>query len=116
MSRRYARLIVRSRQFRSDYSRQQQWNMEAVIAWPMRLTETIDRRALLCGGAFTFSEAAGRFSRQHRRRQMDRSTRPYIFAWAAALLFYVLEYSTRSAPGVMIPQLEQAFSQNGVGL
>ena len=33
-----------------------------------------------------------------------------------ALLFYVLEYSTRSAPGVMIPQLEQAFSQNGVGI
>jgi MFS family permease len=47
---------------------------------------------------------------------MDRSTRPYIYAWAMALLFYVLEYSTRSAPGVMIPQLEQAFGTNGVGL
>jgi MFS family permease len=47
---------------------------------------------------------------------MDRSTRPYIFAWVMALLFYVLEYSTRSAPGVMIPQLEQAFGTNGVGI
>jgi MFS family permease len=47
---------------------------------------------------------------------MDRSTRPYVFAWATALAFYVLEYSTRSAPGVMIPQLEQAFGENGVGL
>src|SRR5277367_6514649 len=47
---------------------------------------------------------------------MDRTTRPYIVAWVMALLFYVLEYSTRSAPGVMIPQLEQAFGQNGVGL
>jgi MFS family permease len=47
---------------------------------------------------------------------MDRSTRPYIVAWVMALLFYVLEYSTRSAPGVMIPQLEQAFGKNGVGI
>jgi MFS family permease len=90
--------------------------MEAVIAWLVRLTMTIDRKALLCGRGFNFSEAAGRFSRQHRRSQMDRSTRPYIYAWATALLFYVLEYSTRSAPGVMIPQLEQAFGENGVGL
>jgi MFS family permease len=42
--------------------------------------------------------------------------RPYVVAWAMALLFYVLEYSTRSAPGVMIPQLEQAFGRNGVGV
>jgi MFS family permease len=47
---------------------------------------------------------------------MDRSTRPYVVAWVMALLFYVLEYSTRSAPGVMIPQLEQAFGKNGVGI
>jgi MFS family permease len=47
---------------------------------------------------------------------MNHSTRPYILAWVMALLFYVLEYSTRSAPGVMIPQLEQAFGRNGVGL
>ena len=47
---------------------------------------------------------------------MDRSTRPYVFAWVMALLFYVLEYSTRSAPGVMISQLEQGFGTNGVGI
>lgn len=44
------------------------------------------------------------------------SARPYILAWVLALLFYVLEYSTRSAPGVMIPQLEQAFGRNGPGV
>lgn len=45
---------------------------------------------------------------------MDRSARAYISAWALALGFYVLEYSTRSAPGVMIPQLEQALGSDGV--
>jgi MFS family permease len=44
------------------------------------------------------------------------ATRPYILAWVMALLFYVLEYSTRSAPGVMIPQLEQAFGRSGAGV
>jgi MFS family permease len=47
---------------------------------------------------------------------MDRSARAYISAWALALVFYVLEYSTRSAPGVMIPQLEHAFGSDGVGV
>jgi MFS family permease len=46
----------------------------------------------------------------------DSSARAYIFAWAMALVFYVLEYSTRSAPGAMIPQLERAFSSDGVGV
>ena len=47
---------------------------------------------------------------------MDRTARPYMLAWAMSLIFYVLEYSTRSAPGVMIPQLEHAFSAGGVGV
>ena len=47
---------------------------------------------------------------------MVRSARSYIFAWALALIFYVLEYSTRSAPGVMIPQLKGAFGSDGVGV
>ncbi|HEY0803123.1 MAG TPA: MFS transporter, partial [Steroidobacteraceae bacterium] len=47
---------------------------------------------------------------------MDRTSRSYVLAWAMALIFYVLEYSTRSAPGVMIPQLEQAFNSSGVGV
>jgi MFS family permease len=46
----------------------------------------------------------------------DGSARAYIFAWAMALIFYVLEYSTRSAPGVMIPQLERAFSSDSVSV
>jgi MFS family permease len=46
----------------------------------------------------------------------DSSARSYIYAWAMALIFYVLEYSTRSAPGTMIPQLERAFSSDGVGV
>lgn len=48
--------------------------------------------------------------------EMDRSAHAYILAWAMALIFYVLEYSTRSAPGVMIPQLERAFGSDGVGV
>ncbi len=42
--------------------------------------------------------------------------RAYVIAWAMALLFYVLEYATRSAPAVMIPQLQQAFGRSGVGV
>jgi sugar phosphate permease len=33
-----------------------------------------------------------------------------------ALLFYFLEYATRSAPGMMMPQLEQAFGRTSVGV
>ena len=47
---------------------------------------------------------------------MDRTARPYMLAWAMSLIFYVLEYSTRSAPGVMLPQLEHAFGAGGVGV
>jgi MFS family permease len=46
----------------------------------------------------------------------ESSARAYVLAWAMALIFYVLEYSTRSAPGVMIPELERAFSRDGVGV
>ena len=53
---------------------------------------------------------------QQRIDEMDRSARAFISAWALALIFYVLEYSTRSAPGVMIPQLERAFASDGVGV
>src|SRR5208282_2944156 len=48
--------------------------------------------------------------------EMDRSADAYILAWSMALIFYVLEYSTRSAPGVMIPQLARAFSTDGAGV
>ncbi len=43
-------------------------------------------------------------------------TRPFVLAWLVALLFYVLEYSTRSSPAVMIPQLESAYSVSALGV
>src|SRR6201991_1907422 len=42
--------------------------------------------------------------------------RAFILAWALALVFYVLEYATRSAPAGMLPQLQQAFGRDGVGV
>jgi MFS family permease len=48
--------------------------------------------------------------------ETESSARSYILAWTIALLFYVLEYSTRSAPGAMIPQLERAFGSDSVGV
>ncbi len=44
------------------------------------------------------------------------TTRSFILAWVAALLFYVLEYAARSSPAVMIPQLSTAFSTSTVGV
>ena len=44
------------------------------------------------------------------------STRPFVIAWVIALLFYVLEYATRSSPAVMIPQLSTAFGETAVGV
>jgi len=42
--------------------------------------------------------------------------RPFVIAWTIALLFYVLEYATRSAPAVMIPALSGAFGRTAVGV
>jgi len=42
--------------------------------------------------------------------------RLFALAWGMALLFYVLEYGTRSAPAVMIPQLSKAFTETAVGV
>lgn len=42
--------------------------------------------------------------------------RPFVIAWTIALLFYVLEYATRSSPAVMIPQLSGAFAETAVGV
>ena len=41
---------------------------------------------------------------------------PFIAAWSLALLFYVLEYATRSAPAVMIPNLSASFHQSAAGI
>lgn len=43
-------------------------------------------------------------------------TRPFVIAWVIALLFYVLEYATRSSPAVMMPQLAGAFGETAVGV
>jgi MFS family permease len=42
--------------------------------------------------------------------------RPFVIAWVIALLFYVLEYATRSSPAVMIPQLSGAVGETAVGV
>lgn len=44
------------------------------------------------------------------------NTRPFVIAWVIALLFYVLEYATRSSPAVMMPQLSNAFGETTVGV
>jgi MFS family permease len=43
-------------------------------------------------------------------------TRPFVLAWLVALLFYVVEYATRSSPAVMIPQLQSAWSVSALGV
>jgi MFS family permease len=40
----------------------------------------------------------------------------FIIAWLFCLLFYFMEYSVRSAPSVMLPELTTAFGLNTVGL
>src|SRR5580693_5548719 len=42
--------------------------------------------------------------------------RLFALAWGMALGFYVLEYATRSAPAVMIPELSKAFTLTAVGV
>ncbi len=43
-------------------------------------------------------------------------TRAFQFAWGLAMCFYFLEYASRSAPAVMIPELTQAFGMTAVGV
>jgi len=40
----------------------------------------------------------------------------FIVSWAICLLFYFLQYSVRSAPSVMIPELTQTFGLTTLGL
>jgi MFS family permease len=40
----------------------------------------------------------------------------YILAWVLCLLFYLLQYALRSAPGVMVPELSAAFGLSPLGL
>ncbi len=40
----------------------------------------------------------------------------FVAAWAFALVFYFLQYTLRSAPGVMVPELRQALGLTPLGL
>jgi MFS family permease len=40
----------------------------------------------------------------------------YILAWAFCLLFYFGQYALRSAPGVMMPELETTFGLTALGV
>jgi MFS family permease len=48
--------------------------------------------------------------------QQQGQARYFIIAWALGLVFYFLDYVTRSAPAVMLPELEQAFGVTTLGL
>ncbi|GFM58183.1 MFS transporter [Pseudomonas cichorii] len=40
----------------------------------------------------------------------------FVIAWLFCVLFYFIQYSLRSAPGVMMPELTQAFGQDVVAI
>src|ERR1700757_2331633 len=42
--------------------------------------------------------------------------RGYQIAWGLAMCFYFLEYASRSAPAVMIPELKRAFDTTALGV
>jgi fucose permease len=43
-------------------------------------------------------------------------TRAFQIAWGLAMCFYFLEYASRSAPAVMIPELTRAFGTTALGV
>ena len=43
-------------------------------------------------------------------------TRAFQIAWGLAMCFYFLEYASRSAPAVMIPELARAFGTTALGV
>ena len=40
----------------------------------------------------------------------------YIIAWILCLIFYALEYASRSSPSVMVPELATSFGTSTVGV
>lgn len=50
------------------------------------------------------------------RKPTTSSQTPYIIAWFLCLVFYLLQYSTRSAPSVMVSELVSSFGLTTVGL
>lgn len=51
---------------------------------------------------------------EHTQEQNQRKY--FVAAWALGLVFYFLDYATRAAPAVMIPELSAAFGVTTVGL
>src|SRR4029079_9934680 len=49
-------------------------------------------------------------------RHMNRGTWTAVVAWLIAALYYFYQYTPRSAPAVMMPQLSDAFGLSAVGV
>src|SRR5262245_36386892 len=47
---------------------------------------------------------------------MDRATRTAAVAWLITAVYYFYQYTLRSAPAVMMPQLSEAFGLSAVGV
>jgi len=50
------------------------------------------------------------------QKQSAVQTQAFVIAWVFTVLFYFLEYAVRSAPSVMIPQLEGSFHTTALGI
>lgn len=46
----------------------------------------------------------------------DSDRRRYVVAWLLCLIFYSMEYASRSSPSVMVPELGKAFGTTAVGV
>ena len=51
-----------------------------------------------------------------RKARLTRGKTSFEIAWAFCVLFYFVQYSLRSAPGVMVPELTAAHSLNALGI
>src|SRR5712664_1754311 len=50
------------------------------------------------------------------KQQQRAGTRLAVAAWLVAAVFYFLQYSLRSAPSVMMPQLSEGFGLTAMGV
>jgi hypothetical protein len=46
----------------------------------------------------------------------DSDRKRYVVAWLLCLIFYSMEYASRSSPSVMVPELGKAFGTTAVGV
>jgi hypothetical protein len=46
----------------------------------------------------------------------DSDRKRYVVAWLLCLIFYSMEYASRSSPSVMVPELAKAFGTTAVGV